>query len=146
MPGKPAPGFYVERHYLKDLSFENPAGPMEIKDAGAIRTRVGGSINSYPLGRENRYCVETTLNIDSKIEGRQIFLCELTYVADVELTQVPQPVQEQILSVDVPNFLMPQINAIIDYAVKAGGFTELKVKKIDFLALFNNARRRRVAE
>ena len=143
MSAAPAPGFYVERHYLKDLSFENPTGPVKIENQGGIRTRVGGRINSRPLGREKLYCVETTLTIESQIDGRIIFLCELTYVADVELTQVPQQVQEQILSVDVPNFLMPQINQVIDHAAKAGGFSELKIRKIDFLALYNNARRRK---
>ena len=141
-PQKP-PGFFVDRHYLKDLSFENPAGPMQIADRSQIKSRVGGAVNSQAMEKAGFFKVDTTLTINASIADRTIFLCELTYSADVELTQIPDQVRKQILSVDVPNYLMPHINQVIDHVARAGGFTELRIKKIDFLALYTNALRKK---
>ena len=66
-------------------------------------------------------------------------------MADVQLSNIPKPVEEQILCVDVPNYLVPRINAVIDHAGRAGGLPGLRVEKIDFQKLYNSARAKRAA-
>ncbi len=139
MPATPQPGFHVHRQYLKDLSFENPTAPVPAEEADAIQTSIDGHIASHPLQPERWFEVDITLTIVAQLKERTVFLVELTYVADVELKLIPEPVQAQILAVDVASFMLPQINAVIDHAAKAGGFAELRIADMNFRALYNRS-------
>jgi len=145
MPTKPQIGFFVNRHFLKDLSFENPIGPVTIEEAPTVKIAVTGNVDSRPLDAKNTYAVETTLTITGKDAQTTRFVCELTYMADVLMKNIPEPVREQILSVDVPKFLVENMNAVIDHAGRAGGLPGLKVEKIDFLELYKRDAARRLA-
>jgi len=145
MPATPQPGFIVHRQYLKDLSFENPTGPVPAEEADAIETSIDGHIASHALQPERWFEVDITLTIVAQFKERTVFLVELTYIADVELKLIPEPVQAQILAVDVANFMLPQINAVIDHAAKAGGFAELRIADVNFRALYNRSIRQPAA-
>jgi preprotein translocase subunit SecB len=145
MPATPHIGFFVERHFLKDLSFENPAGPVSMEETPTVNVQVGGNVLSRSSDGKDSYVVETTLTITGRDPQKTRFICELTYVADVLLKNIPEPVREQTLSVDVPKFLIAHINDVIDHAGRAGGLPGLKVEKIDFLKLNKLATARRAA-
>jgi preprotein translocase subunit SecB len=106
---------------------------------------VSGNVLSRPLNDSGSYIVEATLTLHGREKGDDRFICELTYVADVQLSNIPKPVEEQVLCVDVPNYLISHINNVIDHAGRAGGLPGLQVEKIDFLELYNRARARRAA-
>ena len=145
MATTPRIGFFVKQHYLKDLSFENPTGPISVEEAQALRVGVAGNVLSRPLAEKNQFRVETTLTVTGRDEQQVRFISELTYAADVMLSNIPAPVQEQTLCVDVPDFLIQHINAVIDHAARAGGLPALRVENINFLALYKQGRARRAA-
>ena len=145
MPTAPQIGFFVNHHFLKDLSFENPTGPLNLEEASTVKIGVSGNVLSRPLGDPDTYIVETTLTITGKDAQSTRFVCELTYMADVLMKNIPEPVREQILSVDVPKYLVEHMNEVIDYAGRAGGLPGLKVEKIDFLELYKRDAARRLA-
>jgi protein-export chaperone SecB len=145
MPATPQIGFFVNHHFLKDLSFENPRGQVTLEEAPTVKIGVGGNVLSRQMEDKDTYVVETTLTITGRDPQATRFICELTYVADVLLTNIPEPVREQTLCVDVPKYLVEHINDVIDHAGRAGGLPGLKVEKIDFLALYKGATARRAA-
>jgi preprotein translocase subunit SecB len=138
-------GFFVNRDHLKDLSFENPRGPVTPEQAAALSIGVSGNVASREAGAANTHVVDTTLRITGSGEGTVRFICELTYSAEVELHNIPPPVQEQVLCVDVPTYLVAKINEVIDHAGRAGGLPGLKVDKTDFGAIYRGARRERAS-
>lgn len=145
MTTTPQIGFFVQRHFLKDLSFENPTGPVPTDEAEALKVNVTGNVLSRPRRESDVRVVETTLTIDGRDKDRSRFICELTYVAEVQLSNIPEPVEEQTLCVDVPNYLITHINNVIDHAGRAGGLPGLRVERINFLALYQSARAKRAA-
>lgn len=139
MQHPPQVGFAIKRQYLKDLSFENPFGPVASEDVANIKAGLEGSIRATPLDEPDCYSVETTVTTTGRLGEQIVLLSELTYVSEVELQNIPEPVRPQILSVDVPTQLIPQINSVMDHAAKAGGFPGLQLQNLDFRAFFNQA-------
>jgi len=143
--GQPKVGFHVRQHYLKDLSVENPRGPAaphEIRDLtidldGRLEVESG---EAEHRGVPERYdVVKCTLTVTASRDSDVMLLCEITYVAEVRLENVPDPVRPQILSTSVPQFMMPLINRVLDLGARAAGYPGLRVSEIDFLASFNRA-------
>ncbi|MFV2069197.1 MAG: protein-export chaperone SecB [Pirellulales bacterium] len=144
---QPKVGFQVLRHYLKDLSFESPRGPLEI-DAGrsdrlqldtdcSVRTR---ALEKAELPDSPEDIVELLLTVTGRSEQKVVFLGELTYVAEVRLENVPDLVRPQILNVNVPEFLEPIVNDVIGRVAALAGYPGLRVTGLGFLSDFNRVK------
>ena len=142
---QPKVGFHVRQHYLKDLSVENPRGPITPDEVRDLKIHLDGRLEVESREAEHRGVperydvVECTLTVTASRDSDVMLLCEITYVAEVILENVPDPVRPQILSTSVPRFMMPLINRVLDLGAQAAGYPGLEVSEIDFLASFNRA-------
>jgi preprotein translocase subunit SecB len=142
---QPKVGFHVRRHYLKDLSVENPRGPITADGIHDLKVDLDGRVEVQSKEGDHRGVpehydvVECTLRVTASRDSDVMLLCEITYAAEVSLENVPEPVRPQILSTSVPQFMMPLIGRVLDLGARAAGYPELKVSEIDFLAAFNRA-------
>jgi len=147
-PAKAIPevGFHVLRHYLKDLSFENPHGTVRASEGGDgepaldVDGTVSAHAESDPAKEGPRDVVELTLTITGRYGQHVAFLCELTYVAEVQLENIPDLVRPQILHVNVPEYLVPAVNNVIGRIAELGGYPGLHVVNRNFLKDFNQVR------
>ncbi len=137
----PAPRLSIVAQYVKDLSFENPRAPagMQANERPEIQIKVDSR------GRQmeaDRYEVELVINVEAKIGGEALFVCELTYGGLFLIANVPQDAVQPVLMIECPRLLFPVARRVIADATRDGGFPPLMIDPIDFVALY----RRRVAE
>lgn len=136
----PRVGFVVEHHYLKDLSVENPWGPLDAEGLRNVEITCEGGVQHLQAVHES--CVEGYDTVEMHLiitcarEARIRLICEVTYVARVRLENIPDPVRAQILHVDVPKYMLPRITQVIDYGAKAAGYPGLDVGAIDLLSAY----------
>lgn len=138
MQSKNQPGFFVNRHFIKDLSFENPNGPfLKEGEAEKITMETQGSVHVIPDKEKENDKVDLTLTLTARLEGKVIYLCEMTYSLEVQLKNIPDPVRPHMLHVSVPESVMPLIEEALNKALQLGGFTGVKISNISFRESFN---------
>jgi len=126
----------VNGQYIKDLSFEVPGAPQIFTELnkGAPEIPINVDIRAQPLG-QNLYEVALHFNIESKVQGKTVFIVELAY-AGVFTLNVPQEHLQPMLLIECPRLIFPFARNIIADITREGGFPPLMMQPIDFLALF----------
>lgn len=129
------PGFEVTRHYLKDLSFESPSGPLTEEQLAEVELNrdISVSIATMPGGG---YAVSLYLLATGTRAGHTIILCEMTYMVEVRLHLIPDLVAPQILAVNVPTTMLPQLNSILSLNSIFGGYPPIALDEIDFMRVY----------
>jgi len=125
------PGFEVLRHYLKDLSFESPHGPVAPGELGQIGFHLQVQVGVRTLGAD-RYTVMLEITASGKLAERIVLLAEVEYAADVRLHLVPQPVVDHVLGVEVPNFLIGFVKAVLEQNSRLAGYPPIDITNVDF--------------
>jgi preprotein translocase subunit SecB len=138
IPENAGPGVQFLTHYLRDLSFETPHGPCEPGDLDRVdlQRHVRVEINAQPGGT---WEVNLLLYATGILDGRTIFLCELTYASQVRLHQIPEPVAPQILGVNVPTALLPEVKRVLEKNSMFAGLPPIYLHNIDFMAVYREA-------
>jgi preprotein translocase subunit SecB len=139
-PVHPAPPTTVSvglgAQYIKDFSFESPSTPQIFT---ALQTQPQLSIDVNVLSRglgEGSFESVLKLKLESKIDGKTAFIAELSYAGLFALPQVPEDQVKLFLLVEAPRLLFPFARAIIANAVREGGFPNIIIQPIDFMALY----------
>jgi preprotein translocase subunit SecB len=117
-------GFFVGRHYLCDLSVENPTGRVEDTQLQEIVYALDGSVNAKQLGEEGLFLVELGLRLTAILRDRVVFMVEITYRVEVELRGIPEPVQPFTLGVSVPEWIFPLLQEILQRNAAYAGYPE----------------------
>ncbi|WP_031433498.1 protein-export chaperone SecB [Methylomarinum vadi] len=128
------PGFFLDQHFLTDLSFESPRGPVPAKECENIQKKLEAEVTTKET--EGSDMVLLNLTLEAKYQQRTAFLCEITYCAYVTMNNIPEQVKSQILNVSVPISLIPFLNNAIDHAAKAAGYPGINISHIDFQKIF----------
>lgn len=137
-PAGAAPGIEFVSHYLKDLSFEAPFGPCPPERLGEVDLKRDVRVNVEFRG-DGIHQVSLSIYATGTLDGRTILLCELTYTASVRLRLIPDPVRPQILGVDVPTALLPQVKRVLEDNSVFAGFPPLELTDIDFMGVYQDA-------
>lgn len=123
--------------YVKDFSFENPNAPQILNE---IQTQPQMSLDVNVLSRNmggNLYESLLKIKLESKIGNKTGFIVELSYAG---LFSLPAELAEEqikmFLLVEAPRLLFPFARAIISGAVREGGFPNVTLQPIDFMALY----------
>ena len=132
------PGFEFISHYLRDLSFEAPSGPCPPEQFPNIELKRQVQISVTPRGGD-LHEVSLALYATGTLEGRTLILCELTYAAVVRLHLIPDAVAPQILSVSVPEVMLPHVQQLLAGNSLLAGFPALELGGIDFLSVYQEA-------
>ncbi len=137
-----APRLSILAQYVKDLSFENPRGPMAFAQSQTrpeIQVRV--DVRGDQLAPEQHEVV-LELNIEAKTGENPVFLLELTYGGIFQLANIPDDSLQPLLMVECPRLLFPFARRIVSDLTRDGGFPPLMLDPIDFVGLY----RRRLAQ
>lgn len=123
----------VVGQYVKDLSFENPAAPMNVNVRPEID--LGVDLQARRLDQD-RFEVELKLRVSAKAEEKPVFLMELVYAGLFLIQNAPEEILQQLLLIEAPHLLFPFARRIVADAVRDGGMPPLMIEPIDFAGLF----------
>ena len=131
------PRLLVHRHYIKDLSFENPNAPSIYTARETPNIKVQIDVNAARLA-ELLFEVTLGTKVNAVLEDKTVFHVELDFagVAKVGNT-VEEALIEPILSIEVPHLLFPFARNIIADVTRDGGYPPLLINPVDFAALRN---------
>jgi protein-export chaperone SecB len=129
-------GTLVKKHYLHDLSVENPIGRVSDEDLGALGYGMEGDVNEVKMDAPNHHLVSIHLQVTAKLHERVVFLLELTYRVEVELHNVEAKVAAFALAVTVPEAVFPVVQQLINTNAAYSGYPEMQVSAPNFHAIF----------
>lgn len=136
------PVLRVQKMYVKDLSFENPNAPeVFLAKQAEPKVEVQLGIKNRKLD-ENHW--EVVLNVTAKIAGdaeKTMFLIEIEHAGVFMLQNIPEQHMPVVLSVECPIILFPFTRQIVSQISVDGGFMPFMLEPVNFLALFENARK-----
>jgi preprotein translocase subunit SecB len=126
----------VVGQYVKDLSFENPAAPLNLTERPQID--LGVDLQAKRLDPE-RYEVELKLRVSAKAGEKTVFLLEMVYAGLLQMTgTAPDEVIQQVMLIDAPMMLFPFARRIVADVIRDGGMPPLMIEPIDFAQLYRS--------
>ena len=138
-------GFFIHRHYLHDLSVENPVGRIADEDVSKVGQSMDGRVDAFPMQGENRFRVDVQLQLFAAVESRPVFLTEITYRAEVELQGIAKGFEAGVLCVEVPTAIFPTIQEVLQRNAGYAGYPDMQISPLDYQAIFDRNRQPDVA-
>ena len=140
-----APGFGLEKLYVKDLSLELPNAPQIFTDRDAPQIGIEIS-NAASKIDDGIYEVVLTITVTSKIGEKTAFLIEVAQAGIFQVRNVPEENLEIIFSITCPNILFPYAREVVsDLSVRAG-FPPVVLSPINFEALYAQQKQQQVQD
>lgn len=141
---KPDFGFpaMMNGQYIKDLSFENPAGPMAIIAAQArpeVQVNIDMDYQKLEIkGREEvqMYEVQLHIRVVASAQEKTAFIVELSHATSCTIRDLPTEKLDFFLRTEIPRFAFPFVRQIIADITAQGGFQPLYLAPINFVALY----------
>lgn len=125
----------VHRHYIKDLSVENPNAPEIFTKREQPQVKVQLDVNASRL-QERIFEVVLATKVDATVEDKAAFIVELDFAALIKVgDKIEDSEIEQILAVEVPQLLFPFARNIVADVTRDGGFPPLLINPVDFRVL-----------
>ena len=142
-PAQPStPVFRLQKLYLKDLSFESPNAPGIFLHKGEPKVEVNLTTKHKALGDDHW---DVTLSITATVTSgdKTMFILEIEHGAVFLLKNIPDQHREPILAVECPTIMFPFTRQIISQISVDGGFMPFLMEPVNFLALYENAKKNR---
>lgn len=132
-PSADAPGFFIVRHYLSDLSVECPFGRIDAEHLPALRMGHDLRMEAIPLDAvAGVYRVDIFVRLTAAVNEQVVFVAELTYRVDVQLHLIAEANLLETLVVEVPNAMQPVLRAIFEQNGEWAGYPDMRVVDLDF--------------
>jgi len=130
------PQINVLGQYIKDLSFENPGSPQNLRDPGHNpNVQISFNVQASPIG-EDIYEVSLTVESSAKTDQAALYKLELVYAGAFRLKNLPPQALQPVLFIECPALLFPFVRRIVADLTREGGFPPLLIDPIDFASLF----------
>ncbi len=143
-----APVFRLQKMYIKDLSFENPNAPqIFLGKQPEPKVEVNLAVKNQKLENDHwevGLSITATVSNDQK-EGQTLFIVEIEHAGVFLLKNIPEEHIQMVLGVDCPTMLLPFTRQIISQVSIDGGFIPFLLEPMNFLALFENAKKQKQA-
>ena len=137
------PQLSIEKIYVKDISFEMPAGPEVFTENW--QPEVNMDLNTQArLITDNIYDVELTITVTAKNSDKTAFLVEVKQCGIFNISGVENDTLNGLLGAYCPNVLFPYSREAISDLVAKGGFPQLLLAPVNFDALY--AQQKQAAE
>ena len=130
-----APGFSIEKIYVKDASLEIPNAPQIFTERAQpqVSIELGNLAQQLDAGV---FEVALKITVTSKIEDKTAFLVEVTQAGIFQIRNVPEENIEMIVGITCPNILFPYAREAVSDLVVRAGFPTVLLNPINFEALF----------
>ena len=130
-----APGFSIEKIYVKDASLEMPHAPQIFTER--TQPQIGVELgNVAQMIEPGIFEVALKVTVTSKIEDKVAFLVEVTQAGIFQIRNVPEENIEMIVGITCPNILFPYAREAVSDLVVRAGFPTVLLNPINFEALF----------
>lgn len=133
-----APQFAPQAVYVKDVSFEAPAGPRLPANTPNPTINLNLSTNVNDLGGDLKEVV-LTVRVEAQAAEKTVWLCELQQAGAFGIRNVPQEDQQRLLGIFCPNYLLPYARQVVSDLLIKGGFPPFLLPPVNFDALFAQA-------
>ncbi len=127
--------FAIQKIYLKDLSFENPASPAVFRSEWKPDIKLEINNEAHRI-EDDLFEVVLTLTLTAKIEDKTAYLVETKTAGIFGLKGFPNEQMGPMLGSFCPNILFPYARETISDVVTRGGFPQLLVTPVNFDALY----------
>ena len=127
----------INRHYVKDLSFENPRAPYSLieNEQQSISFHLDVKVEYL---NDNIFEVVIVYSIKAS-STHTIFVVDLSHAGLFTLADdIDQEAKEEILFVKCPEILFPHASRIIHDITRDGGYPPLLLPQVDFMLLYQN--------
>jgi len=144
------PEFRMQKMYLKDLSFENPNSPQiyQVKHKQEPKLEVNLQLKNTQIDKDHwEVALEVTAKVSTRDEeSKVLFILEVEHAAIFLLKNIPEEHVPTLLGVDCPTLLFPFTRQIVSQVSMDGGFVPFLMEPVNFVALFQNALKRKAEE
>lgn len=143
------PEFRMQKMYIKDLSFENPNAPQVFTDPQKMdpAVEVNLQLNNKQIDGDHwEVALQITAKVSSKEESKVLFILEIEHAAVFMLKNIPQEHMPMLLGVDCPTLLFPFTRQVVSQVSIDGGFVPFLMEPVNFMALFQNAKKKKEQE
>ncbi len=142
------PVLRMQKMYVKDLSFENPNAPeVFLKQVPKPKVDINLEVKNRKLDDENwEISLAVNVTIADEEEDRTMFIIELEHAGIFLLRNIPEEHLAAVLAVECPALLFPFTRQIMSQVSVDGGFVPFLMDPVNFMALFENARKQAAEE
>jgi preprotein translocase subunit SecB len=142
------PIFRLQKLYVKDLSFENPNAPAVFfaKDSEP-KVDLNLGLKNKKLDDDHwEVILAITAKITDTKNDKTLFIAEIEHAGAFLIKNVPDEHMSTLLAVECPTLIFPFTRQIISQASVDGGFVPFLMEPVNFLAIFENSRKKAQAE
>lgn len=130
----------VHAQYLKDVSFENPDTPANLRpgqNAPAIELAINLEVRSIADEKISAfYEVTLQLRATAKRGDRNVYLANVDYAIAVSMPNIPAAQHHPTLLIEVPKLAFPFARQVLADLVQGGGYPALLLAPVDFGSLY----------
>ena len=140
------PEFRMQKMYIKDLSFENPNAPQVFTDRQKMdpAVEVNLQLNNKQIDADHwEVALQITAKVSSKEDSKALFILEIEHAAIFMLKNIPDEHMAMLLGVDCPTLLFPFTRQVVSQVSIDGGFVPFLMEPVNFMALFQNAQKKK---
>ena len=139
------PAIMIRNQYIKDMSLEIPFAPAIFKEVNENQPEIHVDMGmKSDVQEDGSYVVSLETKMDADVNGKKLFILELTYCANLMLN-VPEEHKEPVLMIELPRLMFPFVRSIVATSLANAGLPPLMLNPIDFAAMYQDKKAKEAA-